>query len=330
MSFVNNAIAPIRRFGIKTGLKFKRYSPEICLGVGLVGFGVTIAMACKATLNANEVLNKFNADKAAIEEKRATVNETGEAVYDVQVLDKELSKTRRELIFSLAKQIVPCALAGGVSTAFVLKSYGIMKVRNTTLLGAYTALEGGFKAYRERVAERFGEDVEEEIRSGVRKVTGLVTEVDENGKEVTEEKEVYSVSDKIPDGEFSDYAVIFNEFTSRQYQKNDPMGNEMILLQTQHYFNQKLIADGYVVLADVYQALGIERTAKSMLVGWIKDSEDGDGYISFGPMVCCYRESGDHVDTTGRIMKTLSGKEWILDFNVDGLIIDKMDQINRR
>ena len=37
----------------------KKYSPEILLGIGFVGIGVSTVLACKATLKVEEVLDVY-------------------------------------------------------------------------------------------------------------------------------------------------------------------------------------------------------------------------------------------------------------------------------
>ena len=41
----------------RLGLKAKKYSPEILIGVGIVGTVVSGVMACKATLKVNDILD---------------------------------------------------------------------------------------------------------------------------------------------------------------------------------------------------------------------------------------------------------------------------------
>jgi hypothetical protein len=78
----------------------------------------------------------------------------------------------------------------------------------------------------------------------------------------------------------------------------------------------KLRAEGYLFLNDVYEMLGIPRTREGQIVGWVykKDNPVGDNYVDFG------------IFRTNRENNTnfVNGYEptIILDFNVDGPILD--------
>lgn len=65
--------------------------------------------------------------------------------------------------------------------------------------------------------------------------------------------------------------------------QNDDRYNQMFLKSTEHYFNELLMARGYVFLRDVYEALGIPITKVCIFVGWLYDLKDPNAhnYIAF-------------------------------------------------
>jgi hypothetical protein len=71
-----------------------------------------------------------------------------------------------------------------------------------------------------------------------------------------------------------------------------------------------------VFLNEVYRAIGADHTQAGSVVGWIL-SDTGDNYIDFGVF---NGQDGD------RIRDFVNGREGavLLDFNVDGLIWDKI------
>ena len=80
----------------------------------------------------------------------------------------------------------------------------------------------------------------------------------------------------------------------------------MFLKRQENYFNELLRKREYVFLRDIYEELGIKISSESCVVGWrfMEDNKIGDNYIHF-----MYDEDEE-------------GPNIIIDFNVDGLIID--------
>ena len=297
----------LKLIGKRAVIKLDKYAPEIYLGLGFAGMGLGVLTACKATHDMEPDIAKYK--------------ERIKAIEDAKGGRKEIIFATKDLIVSGCKRYaIPALLLGGSGYSFC-KSYSKSKEQKTAAIAAYTGLQGVFSQYRERVKERWGEEVETEIRTGAKRVTGVVTDVNENGEEVNEEKEVLSVGGEIPVMGASQYAVWFDEYNSSQWQR-DFRDNENFLLSQRAFFNSKLQAEGFVLLSDVYQALGIRRSKDSLHAGWLRDSKIGDGYISFGNLEPFFIETGDFVHETGRVSKRLSGHGYFLDFNVDGDISD--------
>ncbi len=90
--------------------------------------------------------------------------------------------------------------------------------------------------------------------------------------------------------------------------------NLMYLRSQQNLANDKLKANGYLFLSDVYDQLGIKRTKMSQTVGWIykpEGNENGDNFVDFG-ILETNRETED-----GGYEKAI-----LMEFNVDGPILD--------
>lgn len=140
---------------------------------------------------------------------------------------------------------------------------------------------------------------------------GITIKIEIDGKEVVNQKiEETKDESRI----YSQYARFFGE-TCPAWSKNSEY-NLMFLLQMQRYANEKLKAQGYLFLNDVYEMLGMPKTQAGQIVGWVykENNTDGDNYVDFG----IYR--------TEKNAKFVNGFEnsILLDFNVDGPIIDKM------
>lgn len=85
--------------------------------------------------------------------------------------------------------------------------------------------------------------------------------------------------------------------------------NKYFLLMQLCYMNEKLKAVGYIFLNEVFDCLGLPRTKRGQVVGWIydKNNTNGDNYIDFGL-------AEQHKGVNGAV---------VLNFNVDGIIWDK-------
>lgn len=113
----------------------------------------------------------------------------------------------------------------------------------------------------------------------------------------------------------SRYARFYDE--SSPNWSSHPEYNLMFLLSEQQFANEKLKARGHLLLNDVYEALGLPRTKAGAVVGWVYDPENnvnGDNFVDFGLEV---------VDDPKFVLEDV--KRPLLDFNVDGLIIDHLE-----
>lgn len=118
--------------------------------------------------------------------------------------------------------------------------------------------------------------------------------------------------------EFSQYARVFDDECFGW--TKDPKCNIVFLVNQQNYFNDLLRTKGHVFLNEVYDALGIPRTSTGKRVGWIYDTEqpNGDNYVDFG-IFDIYELGGNNIEFINGYTPDV-----ILDFNVDGEIIDKI------
>ena len=114
--------------------------------------------------------------------------------------------------------------------------------------------------------------------------------------------------------EYSGYARAFDELCFA-WSKNR-FENLTFLKCQEEYATTKLKAKGHLFLNEVYDMLGLARSKEGQVVGWIydKDNPVGDNYVDFGLEELYDRGVFDD-DSTDLIL---------LDFNVDGMIWDKI------
>jgi hypothetical protein len=208
----------------------------------------------------------------------------------------------------IVKLYAPAIIVGGISIAALTSSHRILTTRNAALTAAYAALEKGFEQYRRRVVEKYGEDQDRNFRYGTREVE--IADPEDHRKKKT----VTRVS---PEGA-SIYARFFDPFNENW--SRDPEYNMFFLKCQQNWANDMLRARGHVFLNDVYDHLGIPRSKAGAVVGWILSKNNkNDNYVSFGIF-----EGNDQ-----KIRDFVNGHEGaiLLDFNVDGIIYDKIEDI---
>ena len=288
----------------------QKHSPEILMGVGVVGVVTSTVMACRATMKLNDILEESKETRDKI--KEVENNPKYEDKYSQEDAKKDLTINYVQTGMKIAKLYAPAVVLGGASLGCLLASNDILRKRNAALSAAYMTVDKSFKEYRNRVTERFGEEVEKEIRYGIKAEQLETTVVDEDGNETTVTDTVKTMDPTL----YSDYARFFD--AASPCWQNDPEYNLMFLKAQQQYANDLLRAKGRLFLNDVYDMLGIERTKAGQVVGWVYDRENpnGDNFVDFG----IYDMSKE------RVRAFVNGYETniLLDFNVDGNIWDLM------
>ena len=295
----------------RVGFKFKKHSPEILVGAGVVGVVASAVMACKATTKLDDVLaeTKDTVDKIHdVTEHPEKIPEGKE--YTVEDSKKDLTIVYTQAGVKLVKLYGPAVVLGTVSIAAIIGGHHILRKRNIALAAAYTAVDKGFKEYRGRVLERFGEEVDRELRYNIKAKEIEKTVTDVNGKE-TVVKETVDVADP---NLTSDYARFFDDGCTGW--TKDPEFNLMFLKDQQRYANDLFKSKGHLFLNEVYDMLGIPRTQAGQVVGWIYDEKNpiGDNFIDFGIY--------DIADERKRSFVNGYDRTILLDFNVDGNILE--------
>lgn len=310
MLSITNVVPNLTRVAGRTALIAKKYSPEVSLvvGIGMI-IGGTVTL-CKTTMTKAEAIKEeYNDRMSMVDEvynnRESYEDENGDAVeYTNEDYKKDICIIKLQTAVQYVKTYAPGVLlmVGGI--ACILASYGIMRKRNVALTIAYNGLNEAFLKYRARVAERIGEQEEDDIYHGVSRVKEIKTVVGEDGKKkkVEEEKIVATNTDGI-----SPYARFFDE--SNRYYSKSPGENSMFLRKIQNWANDKLLANGHLFLNDVYRMLDIPDSSAGAIVGWVVGN--GDGFVDFGLY-------GDrNIDFINGYERTV-----LLDFNVDGIIYD--------
>ena len=272
-------------------IKLKKASPHILTGLGVVGVGATAVAASKATLKVDLLVD----EAVSYNEYISTLE------YETKA-----DKAKDRLYFyghtawKFTKLYTPTLIIGGLKVSSIIGGHRILHQRNLVLGASYAALDSAYKKYRETVVERFGEDVENEIRTRSEFVS---RDTSESTEDISREE----LEDSPLEGD--PYIRLFDE-CNPNWQRNADM-NLHFLKISQAQMNDKLRVRGHVFLNDVFDQLGMPRTPAGAVTGWVRDNPHGDGEIDFG----LYKPT--NVDF-------LNGNErsvW-LEFNVDGVVYD--------
>ena len=159
----------------RAGLQIRKHSPEILLVTGIVTGGVALVAACKATTKLESVLNetKNNVEKvhecaAAGQIRIAEGDEISTVEYTEEDSKKDLTILYTKGCLNVAKLYAPAAALGAISLTCILASHGIIHKRNTALAATVTAIGNEFGEYRDRVVERFGPDMDRELKYNIK------------------------------------------------------------------------------------------------------------------------------------------------------------------
>ena len=285
-------------------LKAQKYGPKIAVYAGAAGSVVAFAWGIKKTLSAEEVIDAINSD----------IHEAKELNLGAGGIAKAYAKGA----WKITKFYAGPVLVEIGSIALILYGVNVIDGRLVAMTATATALEElnnstkrSWVNYREALKEKYGENFDEDIKWDSDYEISTESPVDKETGEEGAWKLKQCASR--PDG-ISPYAVIFDE-TSSEW-SNDPEYNKMTLLRIQQTCNDMLHSRGYLFLNEVYHELGLPATRIGQMVGWLDDG-NGDGFVSFGIF---------DVEAVNNRSEFINGFEpsILLDFNVDGVIWDKI------
>lgn len=309
--FMNNLTRSIH----KVGFQLKKHSPEILITAGIIGTVTSAVMACKATTKINDILDNTKEQVDTIHQA-AEAGEVAGVPYTKEDAKKDLTIVYVQTGVKFVKLYGPSIALGALSLYSIVKSHSIMNTRNAALAAAYATVDKGFKEYRGRVVERFGKEIDRELKYNIKAKEVERKVIDEDGNETTV-KETIQVVEHEP----SDFARFFDE--SCPAWTKDPNYNLTFLKAQQAQANRILQTKGYLFLNDVYEMLGMQKCKEGQVVGWVYNPNDpdwdGDNYVDFG----IYDQYGNEkYDERKRAFVNGHEKSILLDFNVDGVVYD--------
>lgn len=279
-------------------LRSRKNSPHILFGLGVVGVVGGTVLACRATLKLDSKLDDIQDGIDTVKEMKSNI-ENPESDYTERDYYKDLLYVYGRGAVDIAVLYGPAVVISGASIAALTGSHVTLTKRNTALTATVGLLHKAYEDYRGRVRTELGAERELDIYHAVE---SKIIETEDG-----EAKEVLKVADP---NKFSPYARFFDEYCTAW--EKDAELNRLFVQHQQNYLNHLLQSRGHVFLNEAYDAFGMERSRAGAIVGWYLGG-DGNNYIDFG-LFDVYNK--DFINNRERSI--------LLDFNVDGVIFDKL------
>lgn len=219
----------IESWGPKVIKVVKKHMPLILTTTGTAGLIVTAGLTYKSA----EKLHEFKEEVKEIE-------------------SEGLEMSRRDYILGVTKIFALPVSVGLLSTGAIFGSYMIQNNRIEVLSTALGTVGMEYKKYRQKYAETYGKEEEEEFFTRVRQETIE----DANGKE-----KVVKVADKSS----VEAGVWFSQST--QFTES-PQYNIAYVQECIREIDQKRFVRGHITLNDVLEIFGIRTTRTGALLGW--------------------------------------------------------------
>ncbi len=266
-------------------LRTRIHAPQILFVTGLGAVVGGAVLACKATLEVEDVLVDHNKNMLDVSRLK-----NPEVSYERERRIVTLHTTGR-----LMKLYAPATVTMGVGVVCLTRSHQLLVQRNTALTAAYVGLQRFLEGYRGRVREEIGEDREKAVYYASTPVE--LVEDTKKGPKV-----VYGSA---PTGS-SPYSCVIDESKRGIFQDTLAFNKNYVAIQ-QQLLTDKLRSQGYLFLNDVYTRFDVSHTFTGQICGWFVGHPDSDDFvdISVTPL---------H-DGRGSIM---------LDFNVGGNVAEML------
>lgn len=301
-----------------SGLFLKAHAPEILVGSGIIGFGVTVVGACKATSKAHDIMD----------EKEEALKDNDEFLEKGYFTQEEHDKNEKDIWHNsrwmLAKAYLPVATTGVVSVILVLGGYRMINGRLVKTAAAYKLLEDGFGRYRENVRNEFGEETDWRMLNSVKpeRLEAANAEREANRDIEADRKRKKKQHDRRRTAHQEIYSQIFDQYSDRWRRSWTPDQVFSYLRQKQREANDMLRIRKHLFVNEVYDLLGMDRTEAGAVCGWILTKNNPDSYVDFGL---------DNIpeDKLREILSAERNEDISirLHFNPDGLIYNLIDKM---
>jgi len=260
--------------GLKKAEKLAaKHSPLALTVTGVIGLGATAYLAYKSA-------HKIEAITDDIEERQHTAERMDDIIEEIEAAHKmdpmdvdvdhlheirsELEDLesdfkpvdRRETIYRLGKAIAAPVATGVLSVCAIALSYYIQNNRILNLAASLATATAENAFFEKKYRETYGDEKYEEFAAPTQE-----EEIEQNGKS----KKVKVQVKKDGNGRW------FSE--SNEYASDDHDYNRQFIRTVEDRMQDKLFRNGYLVLNDVLDQLGFERSRAGALAGWSVEND---------------------------------------------------------
>lgn len=263
--------------------KASKHSPEILVGLGILGFGWTVYESCKSTLKVKEIItdHKTIVHQMDVAVNNDAMNADG-SLYSQEDYDKDRHNLKYQTGWAMTKAVAKPVLGFASSAALVLGGLHIIKKRYAVLSVAYNGLKASYDMLYSNVEKEYGKEKAYELANGLTKVGET-----ENGDPIYQ-KDTESGLTAMP---YVEYVTPNNcKYWSRNEWEND-FNLENIQRNANELRDESIGSTcGYRLWHDLCKEIGLKKIKPiSARVGWVfsedrvaKARADGlnpDGYI---------------------------------------------------
>ena len=216
----------LKTIGVKALFQLKKHSPTLMSAVAVGGVITTAYLASKATLKARDRLDKEQYFHGVFDGKRDQAVRMVKSTWDLYV---------------------PAGAAGLVTIGCIVGSNRIGLRRAAAAQAALFVAERTFDEYKDKVAEKFGDKKEQEVR-------------DEIARDKVHRSEPIAVLS-------APGSVLTCELYTGRFFTSDME----TLRRAMNDLNQRIIAHDYATMDDWYDMIGLATTTYSSDTGWYVD-----------------------------------------------------------
>ena len=308
---------------IKGGFLLRKYAPQILTATGVTGFVATVAVGCKSTLKAEDILEEHE-KMVSMASEAYEKSEPGQ--YTEDDYNKDLFKAKKRTFFKFVKLYAPTVTLGLVSIACVLSGHHIMATRNAAIAAAYKAGEAAFRAYRKNVVDEFGEEVDKRMSDTLKAED--IQKVSELQRKPKTKKEK-SVRQKVADRDMRIYQRVFDKNNPR-WPGNDESMVMAALMQYEAELDNVYQSkpNGTMTFYDALriggftEKYGYDVPREAHVLGWSKFAQQGDGHVRIG--IDDLKEDSVVKLINHRFTRDGDEIKVLLNFNCDGPILEYM------
>lgn len=258
------------RKNIKLGtLQVKKNSPLIFTALGVVGIGATAYLAYKSAKKIEVITDDLEERRTTQQQLDALTEELQDIIkqnkgvrstMEEEVRDQidELSRSfrpikRAEVARDVAGAIAAPVLTAGLSVCAITLSYYIMNKRIAGLAAGLAGMAAKNARFEKKYRKDYGDEAWDKFDSPEEEVEST----NDKGKKVKYVKK--QERDDI-EGRWFDQ--------SSEYLADDHIYNKRFISSIGEKMQDKLFRNGYLVLNDVLDSLGFDRTRAGAIVGW--------------------------------------------------------------